>query len=452
MEKFLIVGSGGREAAFAKRLAEDSIVHAVADHANPSIVAAVTATGGQYTIAKSDDPQAVLTHAQQYAVDYVFVSADNPLAAGVVDVLLAHNIKAVGPTRAAAAIEWDKLYAIKKMQAVCPQYTPAYQIATTAMAVALAMQQFADEGKEVVVKPQGLTGGKGVQVMGEHLADYAACRAYANSLVAKDGAVLLTEKLSGEEFTVMGLTDGENLVLAPATYDYPYRFDGDRGPGTGGMGCWTAANGKLPFLTNADIATCREIMQAVLAAMRADGLHFNGVLNGGFFKTANGIRFMEFNGRFGDPEALNILLLLQTPFSQLIKSIWHKTLSPAVAQFAAQASVVKYLVAPEYPSPSPVATHYRIDERAITASGVQIFYASTVRYQSDTGDKGGGDEADGEASEYETLKKSRVLALGTTAATPHAAAMQINTAIDAHIHATANTPPLAYRRDIAIER
>lgn len=432
-EKFLIVGSGGRESAFATKLAAECELYAVVDHANGSIVAAVAASGGQHTIGKSDDPQVVLSFAQQHAVDYVFVSADNPLAAGVVDVLLAHNIKAVGATQAAARIEWDKMYSIDMVKAVRPQHTPAYEVATDATQVAAAVKQFADANKEIVVKPQGLTGGKGVQVMGEHLQNYDEAAAYATTLINKDGAVLLTEKLRGFEFTIMGLTDGTNLVLAPATYDYPYRYDGDRGKGTGGMGCFTAPDHRLPFLTEGDIATCRDIMQAVLDSMRADGLHFNGVLNGGFFKTAEGIRFMEFNGRFGDPEALNILMLLQSSFAALIKSMWEKNLNSEAVQFAEQASVVKYLVAPEYPDPSPESSHYEVDEAALAAANIHLFYASTVQ----SADK----------TYYETLKKSRVLALGALAPTIPEAADTINTALATHIK-TIDGNALEYRQDI----
>ena len=105
-------------------------------------------------------------------------------------------------------------------------------------------------------------------------------------------------------YTVTGLTDGKNLVITPTTFDYPYRFDEDKGPGTGGMGCLSFETGLLPFLNQEDINKCAELMKKVIEYINRDSNEFTGPIYGGFFKCENGIKFIEFNARFGDPEAL----------------------------------------------------------------------------------------------------------------------------------------------------
>lgn len=352
MDRFLVVGSAGREAAFASKLATDAIVYAVMDHENPMIIEASESTGGAWTIGNTRSPTEVTKFAQNHAIDYAFVSSDEPLAAGVIDDLLAAGIKAVGATKDAARIEWDKIWATALVNRICPEIVPLHRIVRSIDELHESIAWFEESDLEVVVKPQGLTGGKGVKVMGPHLKTYADCHNYASSLLrdAHGEGVLLVERLDGIEFTIMGLTDGTHLVISPASYDYPYRFEGDTGPGTGGMGCFTGPAKELPFMTSDELAVCWRAMDAVLREMRQTGLRFTGVLNGGFFLTNQGLRFMEFNGRFGDPEVLNILQVLRTPFSDVVRMMWHQTLAEDAVSFVKQASVVKYLVGPEYPA------------------------------------------------------------------------------------------------------
>ena len=428
--KFLIVGGGGRESAFASRLARDTELYAVTSHENPLIIDCVNRSGGRYLVGDHNDPQTVLRFAVESGIDYAFVNSDVPLANGVVDALLDAGFKAIGGTRDAARIEWDKAYSIQMMQKVCPEFTPFYRIVSDESELQDAMSEFESAGLEVAVKPQGLTGGKGVKVMPEHLPGYKDCTEYASRLLAKnpDECVLLVEKLHGIEFTVMGITDGTDMVVSPASYDYPFREEDDRGAGTGGMGCFTNSEKKLPFMTDDDLENCRKIMQRIIDEMRNSGLFFNGILNGGFFKTKNGIRFMEFNGRFGDPEGLNILSILEGSFSELIIGLWEGTLSERNVSFVKKASVVKYLVAHEYPEESGDTVRFALDEKAIAGMGVRTFFASCVK-------KGEG--------EYETLKKSRVVAFAALSEDIAEASLRINEAIDRHV-----SGPLEYRRDI----
>lgn len=428
--KFLIVGSGAREASFALQLMNNTQLYGVIGHENPLIIDCIRQSGGEYVVGDADDPGTVLEFARRCNIDYAFVNADQPLANGVVDVLLENGIKAIGGTQAATRIEWDKIYAMDMMQKVCPEFTPFYIVVSDERSLSKALSEFKSRNLQVVVKPQGLTGGKGVKVMPVHLPTYDDCYQYAVSLLngRPNESVLLVEKIDGIEFTIMGITDGRNLVMAPASYDYPFRYEGDVGPGTGGMGCFTTAEKKLPFMTDGDMSDCQNIMQRIVDEMRGAGLCFTGVLNGGFFKTPNGIRFMEFNGRFGDPEGLNVLSVLNGSLSDVLLHIWNGTVSDDAITFVKKASVTKYLVAKEYPEHSSVATDFTVDVKSIEEMGIKAYFASSIRV--------GG-------TRYRTLKKSRVVALGAVSDTIQKASDMVNEAIEKHIHGN-----LEYRPDI----
>ncbi len=429
-KKFLIVGSGGRESVFAARLAEDTVLYAVTGHENRTIIDCVNGTGGRYVIGDTNSPELITSFAKRHRIDYAFVSADEPLANGVIDMLLENNIKAIGGTKEAARIEWDKIYSIKMMKRLCPEFTPFFRVVKKPDELNDAIREFESRNLQLVVKPQGLTGGKGVKVMPEHLKSYNDCHDYSVALLERnpDESILLVEKLKGIEFTIMGITDGKNLVLSPASYDYPFRYEGDVGAGTGGMGCFTDSEKKLPFMSQQDLNDCKFIMQKIIDEMRHSNLFFNGVLNGGFFKTRDGIRFMEFNGRFGDPEGISILSILQGSFSELLIHIWNRTLSDDVAKFIRKASVIKYLVAKEYPSESREPSVFSLKEDEIKKLGVKIYFASCIQ----TG-----------KNRYQTLRRSRVVALCMVSDEISDACETINRAIDDFV-----AGPLEYRRDI----
>ena len=424
MSHIIIVGGGGREAAFARKLAADSKVSALLTHRNPTIIECVENSGGTWQVDNINDGNIIADFAHRQKADLVFVNADNPLAAGVIDILQAKKIRTVGPTKQGAQIEWDKIFAMELMADLWPQYTPFFRVINAAADIIQAKEDFRAAQKDIVVKPQGLTGGKGVKVMGEHLRDIDEVAVYTQELLNAGNAVLWVEKLDGLEFTIMGLTDGKNTVCAPATYDYPYRYEGDTGPGTGGMGCFAAADG-LPFLPPAQRDECADIIAAVVARFREQKRHFNGVLNGGFFLTAEGIKFMEFNARFGDPEALNVLAVLRSSFAEVLQHMAAQTL--ATVAFAPRCSVVKYLVSPSYPHQGE-ALNFCLAEEELSARGLSVFYAAAER-----ADNGG----------CRTVSSSRVAAITCTDTDIPTAAKRINNGL-----AACSDGVLEYRADI----
>ena len=251
--KTLIVGNGGRESALAEKMSESSKVSAVMGHMNPSIADVVNKTGGAIRIGKITDPNLVADFAGKNGIDLAMVSADSPLESGVVDALLERGIPTVGPDREGARIEWDKAFSRKLIQEVAPEANPLHRIARSRKEVLEVFKEFGDE--PVAVKPKGLTGGKGVKVVGPHLRDNDEARDFALSLIDEGGfdpAVIIEEKIEGVEFTLQAITDGRTVVFPPASYDYPYRFEGDSGPGTGGMGAYTMRERPLPFMTQGE--------------------------------------------------------------------------------------------------------------------------------------------------------------------------------------------------------
>ncbi|MHB8264266.1 MAG: phosphoribosylamine--glycine ligase, partial [Acidimicrobiales bacterium] len=230
--KSLIIGHGGRESALGMLMAQSGSLHAFMGHANPTLVRLATGSGGGYAIGDVCDPQQIAGYATANDIDIAMVSSDNPLEAGVVDALVAAGIPTVGPTREGAEIEWNKAYAREIVSKVEPSANPRHVLATSLKMLEAAVSGMTGDGIDVVIKPVGLTGGKGVKVVGPHLADNAAAYDYGATIINSGehgGAVLVEERVDAPEFTIQAMTDGKRVVIPPATYDYPYRFEGDKG-------------------------------------------------------------------------------------------------------------------------------------------------------------------------------------------------------------------------------
>ena len=427
VKRVLVVGSGGREHALARRLAEDAEVCAFAAHRNPGLEAL---SGGRLAVGDVRDGARIARFAVESEVDLAVVSADDPLAAGVVDALRAAEIRTVGPDRSGAQIEWDKAAARQLVEDTAPEFNPDHVIARSPEEVHGAFKQLGD--RPLVVKPAGLTGGKGVKVMGPHLASHEEAADYALSLLdhgPQPRAVILEERIDAIEFTIQALMDGNSCVFPPATFDYPYRYDGDRGDGTGGMGCYTDGPGSLPFLSDDLYRAACEFIQEIALKWRALGRSFSGVLNTGFFVTAAGLKVIEFNARFGDPEAMNILALLESSALDLMDAIADERLAEEPVRFQDATSNVTYLVAPEYPSPGP-QREFDFDVPAVEETGCWVNFGACEQI------------ADGR---FRSTGSSRVLAISTTADSLAQAHARVDRAIAAGF---GGAPSLEWRRDI----
>ena len=174
---------------------------------------------------------------------------------------------------------------------------------------------------------------------------------YALQCLAEDGQVVIEEKLVGEEFSLMCFVSGTTVVPMPAIQDHKRAWEGDTGPNTGGMGTYSDTGGSLPFLTKSDIAQAIQITQEVAEALERDlGRPYIGILYGGFMATQDGVGLIEYNARFGDPEAMNALALLDTDLVDIILAALNSTLDQLTISWKNQATVVKYLVPTGYPA------------------------------------------------------------------------------------------------------
>src|SRR5690554_3459531 len=338
--KVLVVGGGGREHAITRALSCNSGVRifSVMARRNPEIARVAE----RVLIEKETNIPNIVTFATENGLDAAVIGPEAPLEAGIVDHLEAAGIPCVGPTRAAARIETDKAFCRRLMErhgiAGCPEYHVCHEPEEARRFIE------AYDG-DLAIKPIGLTGGKGVRIMGEHV-DAAGAVEYIRQI---GGDVVLEERLLGEEFTLQAFVDGEHLVPMPLVQDHKRAYEGDVGPNTGGMGSYSLADHMLPFVSRRDYEKALRIMEDTVAAMRAEGTPYRGVLYGQFMNTREGPKVIEFNARFGDPEAMNVLSLLDSDFAGIIGHIIEGDLAPSHVRFAKMATVCKYLVPEGYP-------------------------------------------------------------------------------------------------------
>ncbi|HEX3001780.1 MAG TPA: phosphoribosylamine--glycine ligase [Methanoregula sp.] len=338
--KILVVGGGGREHAIAVALTRNTTteVFSVMAKRNPGI----DAIAKDILLAKETDVSRIVSYAKEKHLDYAFIGPESPLEAGIVDALEGAGIPCVGPVKSAARIETDKAFCRDMMERHAIEGCPKYRVFHD---VDGAVDFIKNYDGDLVVKPIGLTGGKGVRIMGEQV-DRNGAIDYVRSL---KGEAVLEERLIGEEFTLQTFVDGTHLVPMPLVQDHKRAFDGDIGLNTGGMGSYSMPDHMLPFVTTGDYKKAIEIMKAAVAAMERTGQPYKGILYGQFMNTAQGPKVIEFNARFGDPEAMNVLSLLTSDLSEIVHHIAEGSLLPSHVSFDTQATVCKYLVPEGYP-------------------------------------------------------------------------------------------------------
>jgi phosphoribosylamine--glycine ligase len=345
-ETVLIVGSGAREHAIAVALARSPQrpeLLCFSGARNPGI-AELCVT---YEIGGLTDAAAIARFASKCGATMAVIGPEAPLAAGVADALLEANVGVVGPTRLLARIESSKSFARNLLDRYGIPGNPFFQRFESMDGVDDVLGRYA--GRHVV-KDDGLAGGKGVKVCGDHLLSVDDSLAFCHELCAAGHAFVIEEKLEGEEFSLMSFCDGRTLRSMPAVQDHKRAFECDKGPNTGGMGTYTDSDHKLPFLSDADVAAADAINVRVAAALAEEcGAPYKGILYGGFMATADGVKLIEYNARFGDPECLNVLTLLETDFVAVCRAIVDGTLDQLSVEFAGQASVCKYVVPEGYP-------------------------------------------------------------------------------------------------------
>ena len=309
-KKVLVIGSGGREHAIVDALSRSAQVEKIYCAPGNAGIAAMA----QCVAIKDTDVESLKAFALEEGIDLTVVGPEASLAAGVADTFRAAGLKIFGHTKSATRIESSKEFA-KQLMVKYNVPTAAYEAFDN---YEDAKAYVARTGVPTVLKYDGLAAGKGVVVaMTEQEADQALRDMLLDESFGK-GRVVIEQFLEGPEFSLMCFVCGDKLYPMPVAQDHKRAYDGDTGPNTGGMGAYTC----LPFITDEDLEYAMEnIMRPTAAAMVAEGCPLTGVLYGGLMKTPNGIKVIEFNARFGDPETEVVLPLITSDIYDIFEAV-----------------------------------------------------------------------------------------------------------------------------------
>jgi len=350
MSNVLLVGSGAREVAIAKQIKKSGSflsLFCVAPSTNPQIKNLTTS----YFEQPLNETEAVVGVAKKLSVDLAIIGPEGPLEIGLVDALEKEGILCVGPRKNVARIETSKAFARNIIDLCDAGKNPERMEFSSLRGVRGFLKHL---NGHYVIKYDGLMGGKGVKISGEHLHSVEESLSYAKSIVDGGGTFLIEEKFLGEEFSLMSFCDGKTCAHMPLVQDHKRAFEGDVGPNTGGMGTYSFSNHGLPFLSEENVLEAQRTNERVaLELYKQTGQQFRGILYGGFMLTKNGVKVIEYNARFGDPEAMNVLSILETDFLDICNAIVSGTLTDLDISFKNEATVCKYAVPNGYPnSPS----------------------------------------------------------------------------------------------------
>ncbi|MEN6637563.1 MAG: phosphoribosylamine--glycine ligase [Smithella sp.] len=374
MPNMLLVGNGAREHAIAEAISrspQNPRLFSFMKANNPGIASlSEKIQPGSYA-----DLKAITGFALENKIDFAVIGPEDPLNNGVVDALAACGIPSVGPNKSLARLETSKSFTRNLVSKYNIPGNPQFKVFTAMDGV----EDFLNELEGIVLKPDGLTGGKGVLVQGDHFATKAEALKLCGQILKESSSVIIEEKFDGEEFSLQCLCDGKTVVGTPLVQDHKRRFDGDCGPNTGGMGSYSLPDHSLPFLKPSDIEEGLEITRQVAAALcKETGSLYKGVMYGGFIATKNGAKLLEYNARFGDPEAMNILPLLKTDFLEVCRHIIDGTLDKLKIEFEPKATVCKYVVPKGYglPADHPDAASSKAKIAVGDVGAARLYYSS----------------------------------------------------------------------------
>jgi phosphoribosylamine--glycine ligase len=367
--KVLVVGSGGREHALVRALARGAQSNIVCAPGNAGI-----ARDARIASVRVDDVDALVALADREHFDLTVVGPELPLDRGLVDRFRAAGHRVFGPTRAAARLECSKAFA-KTFMARHGIPTARYRVCDDAEQ-ALSIVASGELGLPIVIKADGLAAGKGVVVAADRAEADAAIRAAMQDRQFGDAGarVVLEECLTGPEVSFFALCDGRSAVPIGTAQDHKRVFDDDRGPNTGGMGAFAPS----PLMDTALAArVMREVVEPVLHGMRADGNEYRGFLYAGLMLTCDGPKVIEFNVRFGDPEAQVVLPLIEHDLAALLAPAADGRLESPTIGVSRDVSVGVVLASGGYPGSVTTGVPITGIEDAERVRGVEVLHAAT---------------------------------------------------------------------------
>lgn len=379
----LLLGNGGREHALAKaimRSKKQKKLFGFFSAHNPKIIELCE----QYyhteekNFGAETHWQTLIEMANKWNITHAIIGPDDPIAAGATDALQTIGVKVLAPTKKCAQLESSKGFTRSIVEKYTIDGNPIFKRFNTENKHEIE-EYLKNLPYAFVIKDDGLCGGKGVFVQKDHFQNTEEGIIIAkNILNTKNGGLVIEEKLEGPEFSLMFFVDGNTAVAMPAIADHKRAFENDEGPNTGGMGTISFPD-ILPFITEQNIQEATDITNAVMHALSTElGEKFCGIMYGGFMRTKNGTKLIEYNARFGDPEALNALPLLETDIIDIIDHATSGTLATLPITFQKKYTVCKYAVPEGYPN-TPIKNKVLEIDPAKIPAGVEIFYASVYQ-------------------------------------------------------------------------
>jgi len=374
MSNILLIGNGAREHAIAEaimRSPQNPRLFSFMKSNNPGIAS----LSEKIKIGSYSDLDAITGFAKENKIDFAVIGPEDPLNNGVVDALAKADVPSVGPTKSLARLETSKSFTRNLVNKYKISGNPKYKVFLAMDGV----EKFLNELEGIVLKPDGLTGGKGVMVQGDHFSTKKEALKLCEQILGGGSSVIVEEKFDGEEFSLQCLCDGKTVVGTPLVQDHKRRFDGDKGPNTGGMGSYSLPDHSMLFLKSSDIEAGLEITRQVAAALSKEtGSPYKGIMYGGFIATKNGVKLLEYNARFGDPEAMNILPLLKTDFVEICWHVIDGTLDKIKIEFEHKATVCKYVVPKSYglPADHPDAASSKAKIEVDDVGKARLYYSS----------------------------------------------------------------------------
>lgn len=370
-----MVGGGAREHAICNAVyrSKNADIYSIMHNLNPGI----EFLSKEYLLEKETNIDRVVDYAKKKEIDLALIGPEAPLEVGLTDELTRNGISVCSPTSKAARIETDKEW----MRNLLRKYEIHGQLKYETFTDVKKSKRFIEEfDGDVAIKPIGLTGGKGVKVSGDQFYGTDEALEYVKKIIAEKiggkAKVLIEEKAIGEEFTLQAFSDGNSILPLHAVQDHKRLFPGDEGPNTGGMGSYSCADGLLPFLPRSSYEEAAAILQEIIEALNREDCKYIGPIYGQFMVTAEGPKIIEINARFGDPEAMNVLPLLETDFIELCTAMLDGSLSNKKLRLSKKSTVCKYVVPEGYGVKSMAGEKVLVDEKSIKNTGSKLFYAS----------------------------------------------------------------------------
>lgn len=363
----LLLGSGGREHALAKKLAASA-------HCGTLYIAAGnggTLQEGVNVALAENDPEAVAAFAQESGIGLVVIGPEAPLVAGVADAVRAAGIPCFGPGREGAQMEGSKRFSKELMErAGVP--TAAYGSFTDE---ASALAYVREQGAPLVVKADGLAAGKGVVVATELAeAEQAVHECFAGAFGEAGSTVVIEEMLTGPECSLLAFTDGVTVRPMATAQDHKRALEGDKGPNTGGMGVYS----PVPIVADDELAQMKQIMADTVAELAAEHIDYRGCLYGGFMLTPAGPKVLEFNARFGDPETQVIVPRLENDLVEVMLACAEKRLSEIELSWRDEWAVAVVLTSAGYPGSYEKGRVITGIEDAEAMENVTVYHAGTA--------------------------------------------------------------------------